>query len=439
MGLSAGWLPDWISDPALLPLWERAAERLEQTDLVPRGAVVLTGLDRSARHALAPLLERERIGERAQVNLVALDDVLRRRSGVGGLLEVCEAVRGRRLVDRAAIRSSSHALRRAPLEAMHDWLARHPDMAGEWTESWLAGLRRSGILARLEDPSATVVVALEVVARLTSSRSDSRPDDLNGPPVEPGFSSAESRGLQGELVSRTDLAVAHTGDAHALDHGEPLGQLVLRGLAGLDQVEVPRTAAARRARWEAFGVSTDSVSSTCLTLGLAALDGPFLITGWSLDHRIELMSRPVVFVCENPRVLEACAERIGSVPMVCTAGVPNLVVLRVLSILRDRGSELRYHGDFDWPGIAIANRLIARPGVHPWRMAVDDYLAHVRRNGPPLAGSVVEPTWSSELGAALRQNGVAVHEEAMLEPLLADARPHCVSRLVGGPLAHGDL
>ncbi|WP_267881538.1 DUF2399 domain-containing protein [Streptomyces sp. NRRL WC-3725] len=32
-----------------------------------------------------------------------------------------------------------------------------------------------------------------------------------------------------------------------------------------------------------------------------------------------------------------------------------------------------YHGDFDWPGIALANRIIHRYGVQPWRMGAEEY------------------------------------------------------------------
>ena len=37
----------------------------------------------------------------------------------------------------------------------------------------------------------------------------------------------------------------------------------------------------------------------------------------------------------------------------------------------------------------------------------------------PLHGPPVEPSWDPELGAAMRARGVAVHEEAVLEDLLA--------------------
>jgi uncharacterized protein (TIGR02679 family) len=125
-----------------------------------------------------------------------------------------------------------------------------------------------------------------------------------------------------------------------------------------------------------------------------------------------------VLVCENPRVLEAVAERHGGrVPSVCTSGQPALVVLDVLHALAD--ARLRYHGDFDWPGIAIANRLVSEIGLVPWRMGADEYLAGLDGPRVPLVGAPVEPVWDPELGAAMRHHGVAVHEEAVLDDLLA--------------------
>jgi uncharacterized protein (TIGR02679 family) len=95
---------------------------------------------------------------------------------------------------------------------------------------------------------------------------------------------------------------------------------------------------------------------------------------------------------------------------------PTLVVLDVLAALT--GARLRYHGDFDWPGIAIANRLVAEAGVEPWRMGAAEYVDAVGSGGLPLTGAPVEPSWDPELGAAMRHHGVAVHEEAVLADLL---------------------
>jgi uncharacterized protein (TIGR02679 family) len=103
---------------------------------------------------------------------------------------------------------------------------------------------------------------------------------------------------------------------------------------------------------------------------------------------------------------------------VCTSGEPNLVVAGVLSRLADHEVELCYHGDFDWPGVAIANRAIARYAVRPWPMSADDYLAAVLPSGPELVGRPVERAWDGELGAAMRPRGQALHEESVLAGLL---------------------
>jgi Protein of unknown function C-terminus (DUF2399) len=42
------------------------------------------------------------------------------------------------------------------------------------------------------------------------------------------------------------------------------------------------------------------------------------------------------------------------------------------------GAELWYHGDFDWPGVAIAVDVITRYGGRPWRMSASDYLSAAR-------------------------------------------------------------
>lgn len=129
-----------------------------------------------------------------------------------------------------------------------------------------------------------------------------------------------------------------------------------------------------------------------------------------------------VFVCENPRVLEAIAEGgLDGVAIVCTSGRSTLVVLEVLRRLANSGAHIRYHGDFDWPGIAMANQLVAMFDVEPWRMSADDYLDSPARL--PLVGSEVAPAWDAELGAAMRHRGLAVHEEAVLGGLLDSLWP----------------
>ena len=84
------------------------------------------------------------------------------------------------------------------------------------------------------------------------------------------------------------------------------------------------------------------------------------------------------------------------------------------------GARVRYHGDFDWPGLAIAGRVLVR-GATPWRLGAEDYLAALPAGaGVPLSGAEVPTPWDPDLQPALREHGRAVHEEGVLEVLLAD-------------------
>ena len=412
-------VPDWLADPALSRLWEAAAGRLERTHLMPAGRIVLTGLLRAERHAVGDLLARPIVTDRVTVDLAELDGVLARRSPYRGLAQTVEAVTGRPLRDRRAARSAAAAAREAPLVLARELLAAHPAFAGiTWGEAWLAGVRRSGWLARAEDAAQAVRSAVAVVADV----------------LAPGAVAS----------SRTELAARMTGSAHGLDDGTIVAQLTLRALALEAGAAPPVTVAARRDLWERYGVRVDSVSSTCLTLGLlvrgdrsvarrlrlaAEVGDPVHITPRDL-RRLEFAPHRRVLVCENPRVLEAMADRFGGgVPTVCTAGQPALVVLDLLRRLASAGAALPYHGDFDWPGIAIANRLMAEAGAAPWLMSAFDYQAAARR-GPAilaLSGTPVAPSWDPALGTVMTRLGVAVHEEAVLDDLLASLTPETMT------------
>lgn len=85
---------------------------------------------------------------------------------------------------------------------------------------------------------------------------------------------------------------------------------------------------------------------------------------------------------------------------------------------------MRYHGDFDRAGIAIAQRLIAR-GARPWRLAAGDYrqAVSIASGGIlELTGPVGSVSWDAELAGTMNAVGLAVHEEALLKLLLGDLR-----------------
>jgi uncharacterized protein (TIGR02679 family) len=401
-------VPDWLADPGLTRLWATIGRRLERNGLVATGTVTFSELTREERHAVGGLLGRTLLTDRTSVDLAVLDADLTKRSGVGGLVRVIEALTGDSLASRPAQRSSRATQREAPFEAARDWLRQNPTAGGSWTEPWLAGLRRSGALTGVNDGPRLVCQALAVLSDVTPRRPDTR--------------------------TRSTLAAALIGDAHALDDGTLLAHLVQRGLAVAAEAPPPRTTRERRDLWEQFAISTDSVSSTCLVLGLRALgaggptarlnraadDGdPQHLTAWDLRRLDSLENRSPVLVCENPAVLEATAERFGGTrPVVCASGQPALVVLDVLHRLAAAGVGLRYHGDFDWPGIAIANRLIGQFSVQPWLMTARDYRAACPDTGLPLTGATVPPSWDRQLGHAMERAGLAVHEEAVLDQVL---------------------
>ena len=75
----------------------------------------------------------------------------------------------------------------------------------------------------------------------------------------------------------------------------------------------------------------------------------------------------------RPRVLEAVAELDpDGAGVVCTMGRPNLVTQELLTRARDAGCALAYHGDFDWPGVAMANAAQARFGASGSRRVSED-------------------------------------------------------------------
>ena len=94
------------------------------------------------------------------------------------------------------------------------------------------------------------------------------------------------------------------------------------------------------------------------------------------------------------------------------------------------GAELWYHGDFDWPGVAIAADVIARYGGRPWRMSASDYRSAAAA-GVSLRGEPVDAPWDPGLREAMRATGYAVYEETVGNQLLADLRLSTQARQQG--------
>jgi uncharacterized protein (TIGR02679 family) len=132
-----------------------------------------------------------------------------------------------------------------------------------------------------------------------------------------------------------------------------------------------------------------------------------------------------VFACENPAVVSAAADTLGaaSLPLVCLQGQPSAAAVALLRHLAARGATVRYHGDFDWGGVAIARTLACHVDWLPWRYDSGAYVAALRRRGDALSvlsGTPQATPWDPRLAEVMRERGVSVEEEMVIDELLSD-------------------
>jgi uncharacterized protein (TIGR02679 family) len=420
----------WLARPELARLWDRLHDRLQRNGIAIRGRVLIPDASHAEREALALLMGRAYPAGTITIALADLDARLRSTAAGCGVADAVTELRGQ-LTNRPAVRSARRAEREQVWVAADDAIGAAGLAESPWASAWLEEIRRGGALARLPPDRAVSLVA-QAVSVLSRLVPPVQPDSLPShpaPQVQPG-------------IGRGELAERVTGTAHGLDDDTVLARLVLRGLARSRDEEFPADARGRRELWQAAGVATDQVWSTALTYGLMPLgdDWPARMLrershAQAETHltmrdlrRIQWRLPPAteIFVCENPRVVEAAADAACRRPLVCTSGNPSTTVLALLDLLAAAGARLAYRGDFDWPGVAMANRILGRYDARPWRMAAADYEQHVQaardRATPlqPLSGQPVTAEWDPELAPAMQALAVGVQEESALELLLAD-------------------
>lgn len=409
---------DWLAGPALARLWSGARKRLESNGVQSTGSLRLTAVSAQERTDLSLLLGKPLTGTAVSVRLDALDERLRTSAAGLGLRQILEEL-GPPLVDRRAAREENAAERQRVWAALASSLDASPLAGLEWTRQWSDVLRRTGVPKGVTPDAAvrTLQQAVQVLSLL----------------LDPERTDARGRG---------ELAASATGSAHGLDDGSWLARLVQRGIALAHGTDLPGDAAGRRALWRLVSVTPDEVSSTVLTYGLRPLGEDWrarslreradhhaethLTSRDLLDVRLHLPAGTTVHICENPRVVEAAAEAGCSHPLICTSGSAATVVLTLLDTLASAGCRFAYHGDFDWPGIALANRIVRRYGARPWRMGAEDYehlaMLSQAEGFPqlPLAGQPVSALWDTSLAPSMAALGVALHEEATLDLLVDD-------------------
>lgn len=404
-------------------LVRRARDRLESGRPLT-GTVTLAGATAEQRRAVERLTGRSpRSGTSLSVSLPEVDRVLR-ASGTapGGLVEAVVLLTGP-LRDRNRERTDAASAWTAAFAPLDDAVAGRPELA-----AWRAWLEATGVVRRLAPaPNAALALLNQVAAVLCR---------------------LPSRGIP---IGR--LAAECCGDAHALDDGRPAGTIALsavRALAGRP-FAADASADSRREAWASVGVHLDELSSLVLCLGLSGdtrsvlgrmlalqreAGQPMMITLRQLRCHDEPVLAGEVWVCENPVVITAAADELGSQcpPLVCVGGQPSAAGWRLLHLLAAGGAGFRYHGDFDWGGVRIANAVRqravqARSRWQPWRYDRDAYEAlattmptimHTATRRPRLAGEPAATPWDPGLAAAMARHGVRVEEELSLDLLLAD-------------------
>lgn len=240
--------------------------------------------------------------------------------------------------------------------------------------------------------------------------------------------------LPADGIPLAQLAAQALGDSHALDAGSAVATLVLHACAAArreDRLDRPRE------QWAKLGVSVNELAAPALCLNLPVrqpADG-VLTAGEPIHLSLRRLLRDPpawavagrdVFVCENPSIVAIAADRLGGrcAPLVCTDGMPSAAQRTLLEGLAAAGARLRYHGDFDWPGLTIGNFLLRALGAQAWRFGADDYLAACEAGGSTLpASGRVEAVWDPRLAATMAERALAVHEESVAQMLLASLAP----------------
>jgi uncharacterized protein (TIGR02679 family) len=403
-----------LGEPAAW-LVRRARDRLEAGRPLT-GTVTLPAATQEQRRAVERLTGRAaRSGESLSVSLTEVDRILRDSGAApGGLAEAVTRLTGplrdlgRERADLAAAWDAAFASLDAALDD-RDELAQ-----------WRAWLDATGVVRRLApDPDQAGLLVAQAAAVLRR---------------------LPSRGIP---IGR--LAAECCGDAHALDHGRPVGTIVLsavRALAGLPSA-TEGTADSRRAAWAAVGVHLDELSSLVLCLGLPGdtrtalgrtlascheVGQPAVLTLRQLRCHDEPLRAARVRICENPVVIAAAADELGArcQPLVCVGGQPSAAGWQLLELLTVGGAVFGYHGDFDWGGVRIAGAVHNRVNCRPWRYDHVAYQAAVAAHPPVapvgLVGGPASTPWDPELANAMRHHNRRIEEELTLDALLQDLR-----------------
>lgn len=387
-----------LGGDALAGLRRRLRKRYERSE-PPDDGFTLTNLTHTERDTLAGLLGRRRTAAASmRLSHQAIDTALYHAGLAPDLRTALETLDGP-IVDSAARRAREQ----------REWAAVFAQLSGAPLAQALARPVDQGLVKRLAENNAQCAQRLLAQAQTVLDQ------------------------LPANGITRSRLAADVLGDAHGLDPGKPVATLLRRAL------DPERQQTRWRDVWAAQGVMVSELAKPVAVLKLYAEGrGPadhMLETARQAGEPLHLSLRQLlrtapqwqrgqaIYICENPDILAAAADELGAEcpPLVSIDGQLSAAPRTLLDQLHAAGCRLYYHGDFDWPGLTIANGIMQRYAAGPWRYSAADYAP---TQGIELRGEPVEAVWDHELASKMHATGLAVHEEAQLHVLLQDLAAH---------------
>lgn len=396
-----GIFPSPLADPFRKVLHKR----LSQNPALDR-KITYPKPNQEMRDYLTSILGRTFRGTNAMIPLDRLDQILR-ESGAApeGLIAAIEYLEGP-LRNRKEEQEQARMAWDTLFETAATWDTR------PWVHAWLAYLKRTGMLKKQSngnlDRAQTFLHQIIKAAQL----------------------------LPHKGILLKELAVKVAGDAHLFDHGNGELTLLLK-LAGCWGQEAEGRPASERECLRAMGVQEDVLSSMVLTYGLRCSGNeglgqilnlatqagqPIWLTFRQLQDQETQILAQAVYICENPAVVQAAADRLGQdcKPLICLSGKPHGAARLLLSGLQEQGVTLYIHTDFDKAGLDIVAQIKAQFNAIPWRMSAQDYQAVDKHLPLHQSDRPIKASWCPELADAMNEAGKALHEEAVLDQLLAD-------------------
>lgn len=368
------------------------------------------------RYALGPAdgnLPSIQVGKLNQTERAALASLVGRKGGVATSITIDVAEVDQALSDAGIARSLRAALERldGPIIHRETELSR---IRASWA-SVLAGCTNTDLIAYLSSP-----LNFGVLKRLSGN--------------QPDLASVICTQTEGILVRlpaasvpRAQIAAELLGDAHGLDSNRSVATLTLAVLRSRSSADTGDD----RDTWATVGILVNELARPAMFLNVPCSGLP-VSPGEPQYASLRLLARKppdwsvagrAILVCENPNLVAILADRLGTAcpPVVCVDGHLGAAQRTILKQLRASGAELRYHGDYDWPGISIANNVISKYAAVPWHFSAADYIA-AAKDAPQLAASLsgrpVVASWDENLTAAMTKAGLKIEEEAIAERII---------------------